>query len=82
MIASAQIAIYPLRQDHLSPAVTVVRETLAEAGLRAETGPMSTLVIGDAPAIFSALAQAFERAAALGHAVITATVSNACPIPD
>jgi uncharacterized protein YqgV (UPF0045/DUF77 family) len=82
MTASAQIAIYPLRQDRLSPAVEAVRHALTEAGLHTETGPMSTMVVGDSDAIFAALAHAFADAAVLGHVVMTVTVSNACPIPD
>lgn len=80
MTVSAQIAIYPLRQDRLTPAVAAVSEALQAAGLRPEVGPMSSLVTGEAATIFGALEQAFSRAAALGHVVMTVTVSNACPV--
>jgi uncharacterized protein YqgV (UPF0045/DUF77 family) len=82
MTASAQIAIYPLRQDRLTPAVNAVQAALAASGLRTEPGPMSTMVLGDGDAIFAALARAFTEASALGHVVMTITVSNACPVPD
>ncbi len=82
MTASAQVAIYPLRQDRLTPAVTAVQTALEASGLRAEPGPMSTLVVGDSDAIFTALSRAFAEASTLGHVVMTITVSNACPIPD
>lgn len=82
MTASAQIAIYPLRQDRLTPAVTAVQAALTAGGLHTEPGPMSTMVVGDSDAIFAALARAFAGASALGHVVMTITVSNACPIPD
>ena len=80
MIVSAQVAIYPLRQDRLTPAITAVSRALEAAGLRPEVGPMSTMVTGEAATIFSALAEAFVQAGALGHMVMTVTVSNACPV--
>ncbi len=80
--ASAQIAVYPLRQERLSPGIDAVRRALADRALRVETGPMSTMVVGQSDAIFSALATAFAQAAALGPVVMTITVSNACPVPD
>jgi uncharacterized protein YqgV (UPF0045/DUF77 family) len=80
MIVSAQVAIYPLRQDRLTPAVTAVSDALQAAGLRPEVGPMSTLVTGETTAVFRGLEDAFGRAGALGHVVMTITVSNACPV--
>jgi uncharacterized protein YqgV (UPF0045/DUF77 family) len=81
MIASAQISVYPLRQDRLGPAIEAVRAALVAAGLNPEIGSMSTHVVGDGSAIFAALAQAFDRAASVGEVVMAVTVSNACPIP-
>lgn len=80
MIVSAQVAIYPLRQDRLTPTITAVSQTLDAAGLRSEVGPMSTMVTGDAATVFRALEEAFVQAGALGHVVMTITVSNACPV--
>jgi uncharacterized protein YqgV (UPF0045/DUF77 family) len=80
MIVSAQVAIYPLRQDRLAPAITAVSEALRAAGLRAELGPMSTMVTGEAVAVFAALQEGFVRAGATGHVVMTVTISNACPV--
>jgi uncharacterized protein YqgV (UPF0045/DUF77 family) len=82
MIASAQISIYPLRQERLGPAVAAVGAALAGHGLTAQVGPMSTTVVGEAGAIFAALAEAFGTAAEQGDVVMTVTLSNACPIPD
>jgi uncharacterized protein YqgV (UPF0045/DUF77 family) len=78
-MVSAQVAIYPLRQERLTPAVAAVRDALMAAGLEPAVGPMSTIVTGEAPAVFGALANAFVRAGALGHVVMVVTVSNACP---
>jgi len=80
MPMSAQISIYPLRQDHLSPAVEAVRRALEAHGLQPEVGPMSTLVTGAVEDVFTALQDAFSQAATTGHVVMTVTVSNACPI--
>jgi uncharacterized protein YqgV (UPF0045/DUF77 family) len=80
MHVSAQISLYPLRRDHLSPAVQEMQDALAAAGLDVTPGPMSTLVTGDAAAVFDGLKTAFLRAAATGHVVMTATISNACPV--
>lgn len=82
MSVSAQISIYPLRQEHLRPAVEDVRLALESRGLEPQLGPMSTLVTADADRIFSALREAFERAAERGSVAMVLTVSNACPVDD
>jgi len=79
-MASAQISVYPLRQDSLGPAIEQVRASLTAHGLTPEIGPMSTLVVGDDAVIFAALGEAFAKAAELGAVVMTITVSNACPV--
>jgi uncharacterized protein YqgV (UPF0045/DUF77 family) len=78
-MVSAQVAIYPLRQERLTPAVSAVRDALITACLEPSVGPMSTTVTGEAPAVFGALEQAFVQASAIGHVVMVITVSNACP---
>jgi uncharacterized protein YqgV (UPF0045/DUF77 family) len=80
MIISAQLSIYPLRQERLTPAIQAVSSALADAGLQPEVGPMSTLVTGDTEVVFTALHRAFVQTAATGHVVMTVTVSNACPV--
>ena len=80
MIVSAQVAIYPLRQDRLTPTIAVMSEALEAAGLQPEVGPMSTMVTGEAATVFGALQQGFAKAGARAPVVMTLTVSNACPI--
>jgi uncharacterized protein YqgV (UPF0045/DUF77 family) len=80
MVLSAQISLYPLRQERLSPAIEQLNGRFAAAGLQPVVGPMSTVVTGEADALFAALRDAFLQAAAAGHVVMTVTVSNACPI--
>jgi len=80
MTMSAQVAVYPLRQEHLGPAIRAVTGAFTELGLTPEVGPMSTTVTGDADLVFAALRDAFVTAAAAGEVVMTVTVSNACPV--
>lgn len=80
MLISAQISVYPLRQDHLSPAIEAVRRALEAHGLQPEVGPMSTLVTGAVENVFAALQEAFTQAVVTGHVVMTINISNACPI--
>lgn len=80
MHVSAQISLYPLRQDHLSPAIQEMQDALRVSGLDVAPGPMSTMVSGDGATVFDALKSAFLRTAATGHVVMTATISNACPV--
>jgi uncharacterized protein YqgV (UPF0045/DUF77 family) len=80
VIASAQVSVYPLRQDRLGPAVEMVRAALVAHGLEPHVGQMSTTVVGEEAVIFAALGDAFAKAAELGQVVLTITVSNACPI--
>lgn len=77
---SAQLSLYPLRQDPLSPVVQAVADALMAAGLQPHVGPMSTVVTGEVATIFAALQEAFVRAAASGDGVMTVTLSNACPV--
>lgn len=82
MTTSAQISVYPLRQEHLGPAVESVRSALKEHGLTPQVGPMSTTVTGENGIMFAALADAFAKAASNGQVVMTITISNACPVPS
>ena len=62
-----QVSIYPLRQEHLSPAIEAVRKALEARGLQPEVGPMSTVVAGEMEVVFAALQEAFAQAATTGH---------------
>jgi uncharacterized protein YqgV (UPF0045/DUF77 family) len=80
MLVSAQVAVYPLRQERLTPAIAAVSEALQAAGLQPALGAMSTTVTGDADVVFAALRDGFVAAAGVGHVVMTVTISNACPV--
>ncbi len=77
---SAQISLYPLGQeDYRSPVHEVLR-VLSERGLPYRMGSMSTVTWGDEGEIFAALREAFVRVTETSLAVMTITVSNACPL--
>ena len=78
---TAQVSLYPLRQDDLSPSIDAVTQVLDREGVERRTGTMSTLVWGDDESVFPALMEAFRRAADIGETVMIITVSNACPWP-
>jgi uncharacterized protein YqgV (UPF0045/DUF77 family) len=78
---TAQVSLYPLRQETLSSAIDEALCTFREHGLDVELGAMSSLITGDDSAIFAALQEAFRRTAGQGHVVMVATISNACPVP-
>ena len=79
MRVSAQISVYPLRQEHLGPAVEAVRLAFEREGLGPEVGPMSTFATGETARVFAALREAFERAAEAGDVAMVVSLSNACP---
>jgi uncharacterized protein YqgV (UPF0045/DUF77 family) len=79
MFVSAQVSLYPLGQSDLWPAIKAVWQALDKHGLGYRPGPMSTLVEGEAGAMFAALHDAFEAAAGHGNTVMVFTLSNACP---
>ena len=78
---TAQVSLYPMRQESLAPAIDEALRTFREYGLDVEPGTMSSLITGDDTAIFAALQEAFRRTAGQGHVVMIATLSNACPVP-
>lgn len=80
MTVSAQISLYPLRQEKLGPAIEAFCAALEREGLEAQVGPMSTLVTGDTGRIFQALQAGFEAAAEGRQVAMLVSVSNACPV--
>jgi uncharacterized protein YqgV (UPF0045/DUF77 family) len=80
MGVSVQVSLYPLGQASLSPVIVEALRIFREHGLEVEPGAMSSLITGEDNAIFSALQEAFRRAAEHGPVVMVATFSNACPV--
>lgn len=81
-IVSAQISLYPLRQESIGPAIREVVRILRQRGLRTRVGEMSTLVWGEQDLIFDALKEAFQLATERGDTVMVVTLSNACSLPE
>jgi len=77
---SVQLSLYPLRQPHLGPAISNALDVFRAQGLEVTSGAMSTLVVGEADALFDALKASFQSAAALGDVVMVASISNCCPV--
>jgi uncharacterized protein YqgV (UPF0045/DUF77 family) len=77
---TAQISVYPLEQPSLSPAIDETFRILQEHALDVEVGVMSSLIIGEEAAVFTALQEVFHRIAAKGSVVMVVTFSNACPV--
>jgi uncharacterized protein YqgV (UPF0045/DUF77 family) len=79
---SAQVSLYPLGQEDLSPAIDEALRIFREHGLDVNPGSMNTLISGDEETLFAALQAAFQRAAGGGRVVMVVTFSNACPPPE
>jgi uncharacterized protein YqgV (UPF0045/DUF77 family) len=79
---SAQVSLYPLGQEDLSPVIDEALGIFQKHGLAVNPGPMSTLIIGDDETVFTVLQAAFQRAAGQGRVVMVVTFSNACPQPE
>ena len=77
---SVQLSLYPLRQPHLGPAISQVLEIFRARGLDVTSGAMSTIIVGEADALFDALKASFQSAAAVGDVVMVASISNCCPV--
>lgn len=80
MFLSAQISIYPLRQEHLSPAINKAVDIFKEHKLEVDSGPMSSVVSGDDEALFAAIQDIFRKNSEQGDIVMVVTFSNACPV--
>jgi uncharacterized protein YqgV (UPF0045/DUF77 family) len=80
MHISAQISLYPLKQQRLSPAIEEAWRILDENRLDLQKGGMSSVVSGPAEKIFSAIQEAFLRAAEKGALSMVVIYSNACPV--
>lgn len=79
---SAQVSLYPLGSEDLSPAIGEALLIFQQHGLEVAPGSMSTLISGNEAVVFSALQEAFRRAAQQGRVVMVTTFSNACPLPE
>jgi hypothetical protein len=77
-----QFSVYPLRQEHLRPAVTAAGQAAAGAGLDVTVGRLSTFAGGDEESVFTAVRAAFAAARAVGPTVMVVTLSSGLPDED
>jgi uncharacterized protein YqgV (UPF0045/DUF77 family) len=77
---SAQVSLYPLGQEDLTPVIDEALNIFRHHGLDVRLGSMSTLISGDDATVFFSLQQAFRHAAKKGRVVMVTTFSNACPM--
>ncbi|OGA48318.1 MAG: hypothetical protein A3G24_22395 [Betaproteobacteria bacterium RIFCSPLOWO2_12_FULL_62_13] len=78
---SVQVSLYPLRQPHVGPTISKALEVFRACGLDVRPGTMSTVITGEADAVFDSLKASFQSAAALGDVVMVVSISNCCPAP-
>lgn len=75
----ARFSLYPMT-DRYVPVILGSIEGLRDRGLEVETDEVSTFLGGDRNAIWSALEDAFAKAARSGeHVVMSALISHGCP---
>jgi uncharacterized protein YqgV (UPF0045/DUF77 family) len=77
---SAQVSVYPLRQEHLTPASDDALGIFRRHELNVKAGTMSTLIVGDNERVLSALEEAFDTTCRQGEVVMVVTLSNSCPV--
>ena len=82
MRVSAQISLYPLRQQNLSPVIDEALKEFRRLDLDMQPGPMCTRISGEEAEVFAAMRQAFLKSAARGDVVMVVTVSQACPVSE
>jgi len=80
MFISAQISLYPLKEQKLSPIIEEAWKILEENQLDLEKGAMSTVVAGEENRVFTAIREVFLKTAEKGAVSMVVTYSNACPI--
>jgi len=78
MNVQAEISLYPLRCSDLTKPIRRFVELLDNDRLKAEVGPMSTLVTGESQVVLENLTKAFGKLAEEYEVVMTAKISNAC----
>ncbi|NLE45860.1 MAG: hypothetical protein GX620_14145 [Chloroflexi bacterium] len=81
-VVSAQVSLYPLRQESIGPTIREAVSIMRQRGLGTRIGEMSTLVWGEEEVLFAALQEVFHQAAQRGDTVMVITLSNACPSPE
>jgi uncharacterized protein YqgV (UPF0045/DUF77 family) len=79
-LISVQISVYAL-DGHVRAAVHGYLDALDATGIDRDTGTMSTVVWGEAAAVWTALQAAYEAVAAQHKVIVNTVMCNAAPLP-
>ena len=74
-----QFSVYPLRQEHLHPAIEAAVQAAAGEGVEVTVGRLSTFAPGEEDAVFAAVRAAFDAAKSFGPTVMVVTLSSGLP---
>ena len=74
-----QFSVYPLRQEHLHPAIEAAVKAAACEGLEVTVGRLSIFAPGDEESVFAAVRAAFDAAKSFGPTVMVVTLSSGLP---
>ena len=74
-----QFSVYPLRQEHLHPAIEAAVQAATQEGVDVTVGRLSTFAPGDEESVFAALRAAFDAAKSFGPTVMVVTLSSGLP---
>ena len=74
-----QFSLYPLRQQHLRPAIEAAVKAAAAEGVEVTVGRLSTFAPGGEDAVFAAVRSAFDAAKSFGPTVMVVTLSSGLP---
>jgi uncharacterized protein YqgV (UPF0045/DUF77 family) len=74
-----QFSVYPLRQEHLHPAIEAAVQGAAREGVDVTVGRLSTFAPGDEDSVFAAVRAAFDAARSFGPTVMVVTLSSGLP---
>ena len=74
-----QFSVYPLRQEHLHPAIEAAVQAAAKQGVEVTVGRLSTFAPGEEDSVFAAVRAAFDAARTIGPTVMVVTLSSGLP---
>jgi len=74
-----QFSLYPLRQEHLRPAIEAAVSAAASKGVQVTVGRLSSFAPGDEESVFAAVRAAFDAAKSFGPTVMVVTFSSGLP---
>jgi hypothetical protein len=74
-----QFSLYPLRQEHLRPAIEAAVQAAAAEGVDVTVGRLSTFAPSGEDAVFAAVRSAFDAAKSFGPTVMAVTLSSGLP---